>query len=148
MPDEKARAKVTQYLNEAQATEQALIQTLQAHIAVTPRGSYRDALEGHLEETGKHWRLLADRIGELAPDRGLIALGVWAAELGVGVAQGVAGRLLAVGKAPIDILRSASAARTAPISSAARYGRAQGIRKSFIAGAPSKDKRGNRPLRS
>lgn len=105
MPDEKARAKVTQYLNEAQATEQALIQTLQAHIAVTPRGSYRDALEGHLEETGKHWRLLADRIGELAPDRGLIALGVWAAELGVGVAQGVAGRLLAVGKAPIDILR-------------------------------------------
>src|SRR5207237_3124812 len=49
MPGPQVEAKVSQYLNEAQATEQALIQTLQAHIAMTPRGSYREVLEGHLE---------------------------------------------------------------------------------------------------
>ena len=105
MPGPQAEAKVSQYLNEAQGTEQALIQTLQAHIAMTPRGSYREALEGHLEETREHSRLLAERLGELSSDRGLLGLGIWAAELGVGVAQSVAGRLVAAWKAPIDMLR-------------------------------------------
>jgi ferritin-like metal-binding protein YciE len=105
MPGAQAEAKVTQYLNEAQAMEQALIQTLQAHIAMTPRGSYRDALEGHLEETREHSRLLAERLRELSPDRGLLELGIWVAEFGVGVAQSVTGRLVAAGKAPLDMLR-------------------------------------------
>jgi ferritin-like metal-binding protein YciE len=105
MPGAQADAKVSQYLSEAQATEQALIQTLQAHIAMTPAGSYRAALEGHLGETREHSRLIAERQLELSSGRSLLALGVWAAELGVGVAQSVAGRLLATWKAPIDLLR-------------------------------------------
>ncbi|PZR99481.1 MAG: hypothetical protein DLM67_03620 [Candidatus Nephthysia bennettiae] len=105
MPGVQADAKVSQYLSEAQATEQALIQTLQAHIAMTPAGSYRQALEGHLGETREHSRLIAERQLELSSGRSLLGLGVWAAELGVGVAQSVAGRLLATWKAPIDLLR-------------------------------------------
>ena len=46
--------KTIQYLNEAHATEQALTRTLQAHIAMTPRGAYRTDLERHLRETKSH----------------------------------------------------------------------------------------------
>ena len=41
--------KVIQYLQEARATDLASINTLTAHIAMTPRSSYRDALGAHLE---------------------------------------------------------------------------------------------------
>src|SRR6185503_5981760 len=43
--------KVVQYLNEAEASERALVRVLQSQIAMTPRGSYRSALETHLDET-------------------------------------------------------------------------------------------------
>ena len=43
--------KIVQYLNEAHATEHALVRVLQSQIAMTPRGTYRDALETHLGET-------------------------------------------------------------------------------------------------
>ena len=36
-----AQQKLVQYLNEAHATEQALVRVLQEQVAVTPRGSYR-----------------------------------------------------------------------------------------------------------
>ena len=49
--------KVVQYLNEAHATEQALIRVLQAQIAMTPRGGYRSALEKHLDQTRDHARV-------------------------------------------------------------------------------------------
>ena len=41
---DKAEQKIAQYLNEAHATEQALASVLQSQIAMTPRGSYRKAL--------------------------------------------------------------------------------------------------------
>ena len=44
----RSEQKVVQYLGEAHATEQALTRDLQAQIAMTPRGSYRSALETHL----------------------------------------------------------------------------------------------------
>ena len=49
--------KTIQYLTEAHATEQALTRTLQAHLAMTPRGAYRTDLERHLRETRSHARL-------------------------------------------------------------------------------------------
>jgi ferritin-like metal-binding protein YciE len=108
MPAQPAESKLSQYLNEAQATEQALIQTLTAHIAMTPAGSYREALEGHLEETREHSSSVAERLREIGPDPGLAGVAVWAAERGVGLAGSVAGRLFAVWKAPIDMLRGGS----------------------------------------
>ena len=47
---------VEQLLNEAHATEQALITTLQAHLAMTPPGAYRQLLDRHLTETRRHAR--------------------------------------------------------------------------------------------
>ncbi len=52
------QAKIVQYLNEAHATEVALVRVLQEQIAMTPRGRYRTALEKHLRETRGH----ADRV--------------------------------------------------------------------------------------
>ena len=51
--------KIVQYLSEAQASERALTRVLQAQIAMTPRGTYRTALDTHLQETREH----AERVG-------------------------------------------------------------------------------------
>ncbi len=108
MPATQADTKVSQYLNEAQATEQALIQTLRAHIAMTPAGSYREALEEHLTETREHSRLVQDRLGSIASGVNLARVAVWTAELGIGLAESVTGRMLAIWKAPIDLMRGRS----------------------------------------
>ncbi len=50
----KTKQKIVQYLSEAHATEQALVTVLRSQIAMTPHGSYRDALETHLRETRDH----------------------------------------------------------------------------------------------
>ena len=90
MPAKTGETKISQYLNEAQATEQALIQNLAAHIAMTPAGSYREALEGHLEETREHSRSVGERLREVGPDPCLAGIAVRAAERGIGLAGGVA----------------------------------------------------------
>jgi ferritin-like metal-binding protein YciE len=95
---EKSQQKIVQYLNEAHATEHALVRVLQAQIAMTPRGSYRSGLETHLEETRKH----AERVG-----RRLQALGQGSNPLMaiVGAVETAAGQVLALGKTPFDLLR-------------------------------------------
>ena len=65
------RALLLQHLEEAHATEQALVTNLRAHITMTPRGPYRDSLERHLDETQQHERAVARRIREIGRDRGL-----------------------------------------------------------------------------
>jgi ferritin-like metal-binding protein YciE len=93
-----AQQKLVQYLNEAHATEQALIGVLQSQIAMTPRGSHRSGLETHLRETRDH----AARV-----DRRLRALGQGSNLLfaALGLAESVIGQLLALGKTPFDLLR-------------------------------------------
>jgi ferritin-like metal-binding protein YciE len=90
--------KIVQYLNEAHATEQALIRVLQSQIAMTPRGSYRSGLETHLRETREH----AARV-----DRRLEALGQGSNALMAvaALAENVVGQVLALGKTPFDLLR-------------------------------------------
>jgi ferritin-like metal-binding protein YciE len=95
--------KVVQYLEEAQATERALIRVLQSQIAMTPRGSYRTAIETHLRETRQH----ADRVGRRLQQLGHGGNPLMAA---LGVAETVAGQALALGKAPFDLLRGAGGA--------------------------------------
>jgi ferritin-like metal-binding protein YciE len=95
---ERARALVIQILQEAHATEQALVTNLRAHIAMTPRGSYRGSLERHLTETQQHERAVARRIRELGRDRGLLS-SVYGA-----VASAV-GQALVLTKGPLDLLR-------------------------------------------
>ena len=54
--------KIVQYLNEAHATEPALIRVLQSQIAMTPAGSYRSGLETHLRETRERRLAEIDRV--------------------------------------------------------------------------------------
>ena len=63
---DKTKQKIVQYLSEAHATEQALVTVLRSQIAMTPRGSYRDALETHLRETRDHAVRVQRRLDELA----------------------------------------------------------------------------------
>jgi ferritin-like metal-binding protein YciE len=93
--------KVIQYLTEAHGTEQALTRTLQAHIAMTPRGSYRTDLKRHLRETRSHATSLQQRLQELGQRRRLVGIGV-------GAMQSLLGQAAALGKGPFDLLRGAS----------------------------------------
>jgi ferritin-like metal-binding protein YciE len=90
--------KIVQYLNEAHASEIALVRVLQSQIAMTPRGSYRTALETHLKETRDHARRVERRLGELGEGKNPL-------QAVVGVAESVIGQALAVGKTPLDLLR-------------------------------------------
>jgi ferritin-like metal-binding protein YciE len=96
-----ARALVAQYLGEAHATETALVTTLQAHITMTPQGSYRRLLERHLAETRQHAGAIERRLGELGEGRGLVGTAVALVETAIG-------QVLALSKGPVDLLRGAS----------------------------------------
>jgi ferritin-like metal-binding protein YciE len=93
-----ATQKVVQYLDEARSSEQALVSELQSQIAMTPRGTYRTLLEKHLRETRGHADRLGTRLDEL--DHGSNPL-----EMVGGVAQKVLGQMIAVGRAPLAIVR-------------------------------------------
>ena len=87
-----------QYLDEAHATEQALVRVLQSQIAMAPPGSYRSGLESHLDETRDHAVRVGARLDALGQGSNpLMAV--------VGLAETVLGQALAVGKAPLDLLR-------------------------------------------
>src|SRR3954453_5787974 len=89
-----------QYLEEAHATEVALIRVLQSQIAMTPRGSTRTAIEEHLEETRGHAERGRARIGTLETRTSANPLQAW-----IGLTEAFVGQALALGKAPLDLLR-------------------------------------------
>src|SRR5215213_2696415 len=94
----RSEQKVVQYLNEAHATEVALVRVLQSQIAMTPRGSYRTGLEKHLGETRDHAQRVETRLGELGQGGNPLQV------LG-GFAESVVGQALAIAKTPVDLLR-------------------------------------------
>src|SRR3954449_1078117 len=98
MSQSKQQQKVVQYLNEAHATEQALVRVLQSQIAMTPRGAYRNALETHLRETRDHSQRVAQRLEELGQGSNPLMAAV-------GTVETVIGQVLALGKTPFDLLR-------------------------------------------
>jgi ferritin-like metal-binding protein YciE len=97
----QTQQKLVQYLNEAHATEAGLIRVLQSQIAMTPRGSYRDLLEKHLEETRSHAERVRNRIEDL--DGGANPL-----QAGIGAAETIFAQTLALWKTPFDLLRGTS----------------------------------------
>lgn len=93
-----AEQKIVQYLDEALATELALVRVLQSQIAVTPEGRYRSGLEKHLRETRSHGERVAERLGELGHGGNPI-------QAVVGLVESLLGQALALGKTPLDLLR-------------------------------------------
>jgi ferritin-like metal-binding protein YciE len=58
-------AKLVQYLHEAHGKEKELETSLQAHIAMTTRATYKKRLQQHLKETKNHAREVERRIKKL-----------------------------------------------------------------------------------
>jgi ferritin-like metal-binding protein YciE len=94
----KAERKIVQYLDEAHASELALTSVLRSQILMTPRGSYRSALEKHLQETRGHARRLEERMSELGRDGDLVSGAI-------GLVESVIGQTVAIAKTPLDLLR-------------------------------------------
>jgi ferritin-like metal-binding protein YciE len=93
--------KVVQYLDEAHASELALVRVLQSQIAMTPEGSYRSGLEKHLDETRRHAERVEERLSALGHGSNpVLAL--------IGFAETVAGQALALSKTPLDLMRGNS----------------------------------------
>ena len=95
---DRSTQKIVQYLNEAHASELALVRVLQSQIAMTPRGSYRTGLEKHLGETRDHARRIERRVSELGQGGNPL-------QVVGGIAQSVAGQAIALAKTPLDLLR-------------------------------------------
>ena len=94
----RSEQKVVQYLNEAHASEVALVNVLQSQIAMTPRGSYRSILENHLGETRRHAERVETRLGELnGGGNPLQFIG--------GFAETVLAQTFALAKTPFDLVR-------------------------------------------
>jgi ferritin-like metal-binding protein YciE len=92
------KQKIVQYLNEAHGSELALVRQLQAQIAMTPKGQYRDGLETHLNETRTHGERLERRLADLGQGNNPL-------QVGLGSVQSVIGQALALTKAPLDLVR-------------------------------------------
>ncbi|MFL5859269.1 MAG: DUF892 family protein [Solirubrobacteraceae bacterium] len=106
----KRNQKVVQYLNEAHASEVSLITVLQSQLAMTPGGSYRDAVESHLAETRGHARRIQDRLEELGHSRNLFQASIEEPiQAFVGFTETLFGQMLALSKTPLDLLRGSSA---------------------------------------
>jgi len=90
--------KIVQYLNEAHGAELALVRQLQAQIAMTPRGQYRDGLDSHLRETRRHAERLEGRLAELGQGNNPL-------QVGLGALESLVGQALALTKTPFDLVR-------------------------------------------
>jgi ferritin-like metal-binding protein YciE len=96
MPELNTRdAKLIQYLNEAYAKEKELETTLQAHIGMTTRATYKKRLQDHLKETKGHARDLERRIKKLGGQAGGPTR----------LVEDVAAKAVAAAKGPIHALR-------------------------------------------
>src|SRR3954464_1891332 len=86
------------HLEEAHATEQALITNLRAPLRRTPAGPYRASLERPLNETQSHEKAVARRIREIGRARGVV-------DFAYGVVTTAVGQALVLTKGPLDLLR-------------------------------------------
>ncbi len=101
MSDTVAATKLTQYLSEAYAKEEELVQALEAHIAMTTRTPYKKRLQDHLKETKQHSRKLQSRIKKI---------GGGGPQLVDKVAGQALGKAKSLAKGPAHMLRGAGEA--------------------------------------
>lgn len=95
---DRARTTIVRYLEEAHATELALQRDLEAQIAMTPSGAYRDDLERHLRETHDHAERVRRRARELGLRRDPL-------RMAVGLVETAVGQAIALGRGPLVLLR-------------------------------------------
>jgi ferritin-like metal-binding protein YciE len=99
-------AKLVQYLNEAYGTEKRLETSLEAHIAMTAKASYRKRLREHLTETKRHAREVQRRIKQLGGTAETISLpGPDRVEEAAQAVLGGAQKAVALAQGPLHALR-------------------------------------------
>jgi ferritin-like metal-binding protein YciE len=104
-------AKLVQYLNEAFGKEKELETSLQAHIGMTTRSSYKKRLQQHLQETKGHARDLERRIRQLGGEAEAVSLpGPGVVSEAADRLQGAAKRGVALAKGPLEAVRGTSEA--------------------------------------
>jgi ferritin-like metal-binding protein YciE len=96
--DKQRKQKIVQYLNEAHGAELGLVRQLQAQIAMTPKGQYRDGLETHLDETRRHAQRVEARLSALGEGDNPL-------QVGLGAVESLIGQALALTKTPLDLIR-------------------------------------------
>lgn len=92
---------VIQYLDEAHATETALVTNLGAHMAMTSDPEYRELLRQHQQATAKHAEAIERRRQALGRSGGRSLLTVTA-----GLARDAVGQVLVLSKGPLDLIRT------------------------------------------
>jgi ferritin-like metal-binding protein YciE len=92
--------KIVKLLGEAHANELALVQTLEAHLRLAPEGPYRRRIEEHIDETRAHAERVQRRLDQLGATRNPL-------ESGVALAHSLITNMLAMAKAPVDMVRGA-----------------------------------------
>ncbi len=94
-------AKIVQYLNEAHGKERELESSLQSHIEMTDKMSYKKRLRQHLTETRHHAKEIEKRLRQLGAGNSILAEGAQVVQDAVGVGKAIA-------KAPVEVLRGGS----------------------------------------
>jgi ferritin-like metal-binding protein YciE len=107
MAEMKAKdAKLIQYLNEAYGKEKELETSLQAHIGMASRKTYKNRLKDHLKETKNHARLVERRIKKLggaSTVQAVTAKGGEAVSRGVALAKGPLHAVRGTGEAEVQL---------------------------------------------
>ena len=109
-------AKLVQYLNEAYGTEKRLETSLEAHIAMTAKASYKKRLREHLTETKRHAREVQRRIKQLGGTAETISLpGPDRVEEAAQAVLGGAQKAVALAPATYRVVRSVKAGAGQPL---------------------------------
>lgn len=95
---DRSKQRLMELLAEAHANELALVNTLEAHINIAERGSYRSLLQEHLRETRSHATQIQRRLDRLGYSESL-------AGRGYSLVQNVVKQGLVLAKGPVDMLR-------------------------------------------
>lgn len=90
-----------QYLDEAHATETALVTNLKAHAAMASDGTYKKLLERHLDETRAQVENIDRRRAELGADDGRSVVAA-----GAGLVRDAIGQAVVLTKGPLDAVRA------------------------------------------
>lgn len=103
---QERESKLIQYLNEAYAKEQELVTSLQAHISMTTRDSYKKRLKDHLKETKAQAKGLQRRIKQLGGKAETVDLpGPDVVAETASKAQAAAQKAVAAAKGPLHMVR-------------------------------------------
>lgn len=95
---DRSKQRLMELLAEAHANELALVNTLEAHIGIAERGSYRSLLQEHLRETKSHAAQIQRRLDRLGYSESMVGRGY-------ALVQNVVKQGLVLAKGPIDMIR-------------------------------------------